>query len=392
MDRPRLRSIQPHATVINGQRQWVLTDPSRFTEESIVLPGIGMAMASMMDGTLTRADLQREINQASGMRFEISAIDSLIEQLDEAFLLESPRLLKALDAMTVRPPFHAGGAYPAERAGLEQFLSEILSIEAAPLTGRRQVGLMAPHIDIQRGARCYSLAYNELKDEPPDVDTYIVLGISHAYCRNPYILTRKDFDTPVGLVETDRSFVDELARGCDFDPFEDEVNHLAEHSVELQAVFLRYLFPGTRIVPVLCGSFYEPLLKGGAPEDYPGIRSFITTLASTLASRKGKAMILSGVDLAHCGMRFGGERLSPNALADLEKADTETLQRAVEGDARGFFSTLQADRGERNYCGTPAIYTMLQVLEASGRLHGYQQCNEPGLASTVSVAAAGYYR
>src|ERR1017187_4305354 len=101
--RPRLRSLQPQPTFLNGQRYWALSDPSRLSQETVVLPGIGMAMASLMDGNLTREDLQREIAEASGIRFELPAIDSLIEQLDGAFLLDSPRLQATLDEMTVRP-------------------------------------------------------------------------------------------------------------------------------------------------------------------------------------------------------------------------------------------------------------------------------------------------
>jgi AmmeMemoRadiSam system protein B len=388
LDRPRLRYLEPTPTTYQGESFQLLRDPSGLSQEVVALRPVGLFLVSLLNGRRTRDEVRALFQERTGTPVERADLDSIIEQLDAALLLESPRLAAALQALPTRPAAHAGSAYPEVGGELANFLDDILRLDAPSKAGRRQVGTMAPHIDLRRGARCYSLAYNELKQEPPEVDTFVVLGISHAPCANPYILTRKNFETPLGTVETDVGLVEELARGCDFDPFQDEVNHLAEHSVEFQAVFLRHLFPGARIVPVLCGSFHQPLLEGGRPEDYPGIGSFIQALGKQMGP---KVMLLSGVDLAHCGQRFGGDRLSGSDLTDLAEADRQSLAKAVEGDARGFFATLQADGGARNYCGTPAIYTMLSVLERSGRLHAYDQCNEPGNTSTVTVAAAGYY-
>ena len=295
-----------------------------------------------------------------------------------------------LDKLPARPPAHAGSAYPEEPDQLRHFLNDLLDQPLlSPLYPSR--AYLIPHIDLQRGKESYAQAWNHLRPQLQEFDTFIILGISHAYSHHPFVLTRKHFDTPLGRVETDLALVEELARLAPFDPFVDEFNHLGEHSVEFQAVFLQHLCQRPfRIVPILCGSFHECLVSPSWPEEDPDVAGFLQAVESLLAPRERTCWIAS-VDLAHMGQRFGGPQLSPNDLEFLQRRDLATMERAVQADPQGFLQSLQEDRGERNYCGTSAIYSMLQVLKPkSGRLLHYQQCNEPGLTSTVTVASASY--
>ena len=71
-------------------------------------------------------------------------------------------------------------------------------------------GIVSPHIDFARGGPVYTWAYKELVEDS-DADTFVILGVAHQYCRNRFALTRKDFETPLGLVRTDRAYVDRIA-------------------------------------------------------------------------------------------------------------------------------------------------------------------------------------
>ena len=145
-----------------------------------------------------------------------------------------------------------------------------------------------------------------------------------------------------------------------------------------------------RILPILCGSFQECLEQPQWPEDNPHIAAFLQRLQNVLAQRPRTCWIAS-VDLAHVGQRFGGSTLSPPDLEKLAQRDHESMLQAAAGNARGFLATLQDDRGQRNYCGTSAIYSLLQVLRPQpGKLLHYQQCNEPQLTSTVTVASVSF--
>src|SRR6185312_14050586 len=110
----------------------------------------------------------------------------------------------------VRPPALAGRSYagsgPALRAQLAQFFAHdrgagLPRVEAAPRARLR--GILSPHIDFHRGGPVYTWSYKELVEQS-DADTFVILGVAHQYCARRFALTRKDFETPLGLVPTDR--------------------------------------------------------------------------------------------------------------------------------------------------------------------------------------------
>ncbi len=133
--------------------------------------------------------------------------------------------------------------------------------------------------------------------------------------RNLYALTKKDFDTPLGLVETDRPFVARVASrmsatpaGKELNLYADELAHRQEHSIEFQAVFLQYLLGGKRpfkIVPILVGSFHEFLEQNVSPSASPEVSALVEAVRTTAAEHGGRVCYVSSGDLAHIGQRFG---------------------------------------------------------------------------------------
>src|SRR6185436_21181347 len=122
-------------------------------------------------------------------------------------------------AATVRQPAHAGTSYPAEIENLEEQLQSFFVAEdGAGLpepdgsgSDRRQVrAVIAPHIDLRRAGPCYSWAYRELASGAADTETIIILGTSHYGTGGLFIVTEKEFETPLGRLETDREFISAL--------------------------------------------------------------------------------------------------------------------------------------------------------------------------------------
>jgi AmmeMemoRadiSam system protein B len=201
----------------------------------------------------------------------------------------------------------------------------------------------------------------------------VILGIAHAPCRRRYALTTKGFATPLGELPADREFIEGLRARCRTDLLEEEFLHRSEHSIEFQALLLRYVFresPGVKIVPVLCSSL-PAQAAGEAPESDPEAEELIAALRAELAGRRGEVYLVAGADLAHVGRRFGQElSLSPLLLQELERQDREMIGRVLAGDAAGFFRGIQREKDRRNVCGVPAIYTLLRLLEPAGLKDG----------------------
>src|SRR5437899_8720455 len=147
---------------------------------------------------------------------------------------------------------------------------------------------------------------------------------------HPFALTRKDYASPLGDVPVDRDFVDALAKRARQDCFGSELAHRVEHSIELQAVFLRHLFAerhDVRIVPVLASFAHEAMHRGRRPDDDPRVPRFLEALAETIAASGQRGALSAAADLAHVGPRFGDpEPVGAPQLPRIEREGTATLE------------------------------------------------------------------
>src|SRR5207253_4122981 len=141
-----------------------------------------------------------------------------------------------------------------------------------------------------------------------DADLFVIFGTCHAGMRNPFALTRKPYETPLSAVAVDVEFVERLTTRPGQDCFAAERAHRNEHSIEFQAVFLRYLFAGRRevtIVPVLTSFVHEAMVRGRRPEDERRVARFLDALGETVAASGRRGAFVAGADLAHAGPLFG---------------------------------------------------------------------------------------
>lgn len=391
---PRIRPIAPFQLPPEEGDQspkFLLRDPAGLASGEMMVSLPTLYITELADGTRDLDAIAEEMIRLTGLRVEKSQMERLFEQLDSIFLLDNERARQRLEEISPRPARHAGSGYPDEAEELTLFLDDLLGPEPEAPNGLPRASLL-PHIDFYRGRDSYRAGYQHLRSLSHSTDpiTVVILGISHAYSRIPFILTRKDFDTPLGVVETDHQLVDALASDLPFDPFQDEYNHLGEHSVEFHAVLLKHL-TGTqrplKIVPVLCRSFAEAISGKYSPLELPGVEQFLNNLAK-LRDERTDIHFLASVDLAHMGVNFGGEPLTNSFLEELAERDKKSLAGVQAGKPDEFFATHQADGGERNYCGTPAIYSLLHLFPKDFTLHSYQQCTEPDLGSTVTICSA----
>lgn len=393
---PTVRPISPFKIAPGDgfdQPRYLLRDPAELSDDQLVVTLPALYLIELADGTRSSKGIVEEFDRLTGLGRPEEALEQLLERLDQSYLLDNERARTRLQELSPRPYRLSGSAYPGVRAELTAFLDDLLGEDDPVCESDFLRASVLPHIDFFRGRDSYRAGYRHLKkglgsSEQPL--TVVILGISHALSRTPFILTRKDFDTPLGLVATDQELVQKLAQDLPFDPFEDEYNHVSEHSIEFHAVLLRHLAGPDRrlsIVPILCGSFHDALRGGYSPKQLPGVPQFLSALHQLRAERPD-IHFLASVDLAHMGTNFDQEAMNAQSLAALAEHDRETLSHLSKGDAEGFFKTLQGDGGRRNYCGTPAIYSLLDLFPEPFQIKNYQQCNDADLSSTVTVCAA----
>jgi hypothetical protein len=317
-------------------------------------------------------------------------LENLVRQLDDHRYLDSPSIQIYYDSQVqefrcrrTRPARHAGAAYAESenelRAQIDGFFASACGSEPATesLPPRPLRGLIAPHIDFQRGGPSYALAYKALA-EHSGADRFIIFGTCHNPMGRRFALTEKDYETPLGAAAADREFIRRVTQKLPWDPFEDEFAHRGEHSIEFQAVCLRYVLGKDRqftIVPVLVGSFHDILITGRAAAEDAEIAAMVSAIRETMAELPGRYCVIAGADLAHVGLNFG-DAAGPSeaSLREVARADREFLKRVEQGAAEEAFRFIAAERDRRRVCGYPPIYMTLRCLEnTQGKLLDYRQ-------------------
>jgi hypothetical protein len=353
-------------------------------------------------------DIQAEYMRKFGEFLYTEKVQEVISQLDENLFLEGERFQEALRQKeedfrkaSFREAIFAGKSYEREPDGLKTQLEGYFTGTngPGPLEGKKGTnglkGVVAPHIDFQRGGFCYAFAHREIW-EMNSCPCFIIFGTAHSPMENPFCLTRKDFITPLGTLNVDQELVDAIQSGCADDLFKDEGVQRSEHSIEFQCVFLRYLYPEPnplKIVPILSGSFHEAVEKGISPMQLRPIRQFIDSLKEAVSSLKREVCYIVSADLTHMGLQFGDrEGISEYGLRILSQEDQEMLGYTERMDGEGFVSSISRERNRRRICGLAAIYSMLKTFEAKkGKLLKYGQAFTPETQSVVTFASLAFY-
>jgi hypothetical protein len=393
---------------MSGQTLVCLQDPQNVSESALFLTPPVYFIVSLFDGQHSILDIQAAYMRKFGQFLYTEKIQEVIEQLQENLFLEGDQFQQALrqaeerfKAASVREAAFAGKSYESDAERLRAQLKGYFDSPdgPGPLKEKKRAGdlkgVIAPHIDFQRGGLCYAFAHREIW-EKNSFDCFVLFGTAHAFTEKPFCLTRKEFLTPLGSLPVDGELIDAIQSRCEDDLFNDEGIHRSEHSIEFQCIFLRYLYPDPiplKIVPVLCGSFHEIIEKGISPLEYPSIQQFIEALRESVSSLGRKVFYIASADLAHMGLQFGDpEGIREYDLRILAEEDQAMLGHVERFDGEGFFSSISKERDRRRICGLPTIYTLIKTMQArEGRLLRYGQAFTPDTQSVVTFASLAFY-
>jgi AmmeMemoRadiSam system protein B len=410
LDLPKIRPLGGHTVEHEGHTVVQFDDPLDLASTTLLIPiELFQWVVRRFDGQTLLTEIQADLLRDTGQLITTAELLAIVEQLDRALILEGPSFAAfraSYHDQQTRPAAHAGRSYAgterALRAQLGRFFADAKgagSPTRASENGQgasvgRLRGVLSPHIDFFRGGPTYTWSYKELF-EHSDADVFIILGVAHQFCRHRFALTRKDFETPLGLARTDRSFVDRIAALAGSHLFDDELAHRPEHSIEFQVVFLQYLLGDRRdfsIVPILVGSFHDLMDAGLDPITDPEVRRFVDALRAAESASGKTVAYIGGIDLAHVGREFGDhDLLIPSTLDQLRRFDAAMLDRASAADPAGWFHKAAEVANRWRICGLAATYTMLHAMgPTQGRLLQYNQAVNPERTCCVSFASVAY--
>jgi AmmeMemoRadiSam system protein B len=403
MDHPKLRPIEAFPVQVDGREVICLRDPTQLTEAAVFVPHEALFILAHFDGQHSLLDIQEAFTRRYGQLLYSDTLKELIATLDAHLLLDSERfqsykrqVIEDFRRTPRQRAAHAGTAYAADPHQLQAQLASYFADPEGPCTPGSMAadaavqGIIAPHIDPRRGGPCFAWAYDAIRHVTADL--FIIFGTAHQPTAVPFPLTLKDYDTPLGVVETDKEFVRALARRYPTDLLSDEIAHRTEHSIEFQALFLRYILGPTRrfrIVPILVGSFHECVERGINPAERRHVADFIDIIREVVTERSAAVCYIVGGDLAHVGVKFGDQQgVNPSFLAQVAREDHALLAAAARLDAADFFRLIAAHRDRYRICGFPPTYMLLSTMPAAaGTVLKYDQAIEPATQSMVSYAS-----
>lgn len=403
---PRLR-VSPVPVEVQGKRMLIFQDPEGFTEETVLMPLEAAAIVQFFDGSRSVREIQEELMRQSGQLIDTDLIQEVVNQLDERLLLESPRFYAHVKKLndewereTVRPSSHAGLSYPDQPDELKKFLDSFYTAPDGPggLPGpARPLGLkaiVAPHMDLRDSGPVCAFAYKRLAEET-DADTFVIFGTGHNEPQRLFVMSDKDYATPLGVAPADRELIDRTRRlMSDRNPPRDYV-HKDEHSIEFAVLLLQHALAGRpiKIVPVLCSGAAANVAVRDPQGNDPAFKDFIGGLAAALSELGRKSCFIASADLAHLGPRYGDkEHWAPIRMAEEEKIDRDMLAPVLTGDRDGFFNAIAAIGDRRRICGLPPIYATMAASGATqASMLKWSYWHDRDTQSVVTFAAMSLY-
>lgn len=392
---PPFRSdIQVHLVTHENQDVLILHDPEGIADQNLMLEADLLNIIQLLDGSRSVRHIYDELQSSLNASVDISQLAMFIRALDEACLLESDHYASVRDFLDadVCQPVCAGASYPDDAESLRSFLDEIMQSSPARAYPTNAKAVFIPHIDLRVGAQTYAPPFHAISQS--DFNLVVHIGTSHYGWQDRFLLTEKDFLTPLGTLRTDKELVRTLRDALPFSLTQNDIAYRPEHALELHHIFLQHLFAERdfTLLPVLVTSFHDHVEKQHDPLKDERIAIFCETLKRIVEESGKKAVYIVSGDLAHIGKRFGDEWEAAPMLDTIRMEDYEVLDALAHGKSYDFFLNIARNHDRRRICGLPPAYTMLQTLNpGKGVVLGYEQWDDSPTGSAVSYGSVAWW-
>ncbi len=376
---------------------FALRDRSGLSDVVLTLSEPALHILAMMDGGRTCGDIVRESGILFGRPLATETLQKMLDHLEQAHFLEGPGFESYYRSLL--DDYHKEGTRSVRDPkglgltdGTGVLFEEMLAGEKPVALPGPVVGLVAPHLDYRRGRPAYAAAYATLRDRATP-QRVVVLGTNHFGHSNSAVATSNDFATPLGTTRSDVSFLERIEAACgDLRTY--ELDHLREHSIELQVAWLQHMFgpENFRIVPLLCPDPCGP--TGTAPVDGRGVDlgELARVLGELLANDPVDTLIVAGADLSHVGRAFGEDPpLTEALLEEVRRQDSEALERLCTLGPDDFVRCIAEKGNPTRICSAGCVFALATALgDARATILTYHQAVDQPTQTGVTCAAMAF--
>ena len=384
--RPHVRPIQPIPVSKDGKQFIALRDPAMLQGQTMVVPIPALQVLQQFQGEQTLEEL------ADRFQGEVSQFAALAEGLDRMGLLWGPTF-EAIEAKRWAEletagafPARATAALGADEAACRTKLEEYFAETEDPELDVVPTAVVAPHLDYDRGWPNYAAAYYawQTMDAP---DRVVILGTNHFGAGDGVVLSQLGLETPMGRCPADREVVDRLVDDLGRPIIAEQLDHLPEHSIELQLPWIQYCFGN---VPTVAALIPDPLVGMLADDgERVPLTTFVKSLSATLESVGGRTLFVASSDLSHVGPQFGEPRpVDDQRKVDVERHDRDMMSKFIAGDPEEFVSAMKWNKNPTRWCSIGNMTALLALMEPETiELIDYRQAFDDRGSVLVSSAA-----
>ena len=249
-------------------------------------------------------------------------------------------------------PLYAAGFYPTHAsqcvASLDRLVAEVQLPDELP---QRILGALVPHAGWVYSGKTAAYAWLALARARPDV--VVLLGAVHRHgVGRATVWDGGPWGTPLGDLPVDAALSEAIvAEGAGAITL-GTAAHVQEHSLEVQAPFIKRLMPDASIVPI----------QVPADARAPAVGKRV---AAAVKADPRSIVIVASSDLTHYGRRYGFAPAGEGAagLAWGRANDGRLIDRALAFDSVG---VLQEAASNHNACGSGALAAAISAQRALG--------------------------
>ena len=262
----------------------------------------------------------------------------------------------------VRPSVIAGSWYPGSERALRRTLEDFFTNVPPQQLEGKLVGLIAPHAGYVYSGQTAAYAYKQLTGRT--YDTVVIMSPNHrAFWPADFVVsTATHYETPLGLVELDRPFIERLGERVELYG----VRRDEEHSLEIQLPFLQYTLGEFRLVPVMINT------------DRPAAaRRLGAALAELIEATEAPVLLVASTDLHHIAN-----------YDEVVRRDRAVVEALVSYDMERIEGVLTAPGC--SVCGRMPVIALLEAGRALGA-NRVQVLHQTNSGDVTGIRTPGQY-
>jgi len=247
----------------------------------------------------------------------------------------------------------AGQFYPEDRDELRKMIDGFFSnLQVSSVADKPIRAGIAPHAGYVFSGKCAAYLYRMIKNQK--FDTFVILGTNHSGMGENVCFSISDFETPLGIVETDMNLTEDLLvqiKKLNVKSGVSEEAHKYEHSIEVQLPFLQQTSKNFKIVPIL--------LRDLSIKDIEALGKIFSSIIKQEEKAGKKIFVLASSDFTHYGKGYRFLPFITNVKENLYKLDNEAIDSILQLDVESFYGKSRTT----TICGGNSVSLCVQIAK-----------------------------